>query len=705
MEPETCRSGCFEMRVSKSSHFQRQKSKYAEHCCVPLCTASSKYNGVLSFHCFPKVPALRRQWLVNIRREKLLITSHTKVCSRHFSFDYLVQPTTPVGRMRLVKCAVPTLFQWNEYNVQKARSNVSVRAGEPSEPDPEDEHKHNIDFLMDHDYCSAPEPAAMDISASTAKDMPNKNKDPKKEIQEPHVQQEFGLQRLAGSGADDCVSASCTYKRCKMAESSRRYYCSVPFCSSNTQQCPYLSFHDFPVNIDVREQWIKAIRREEGLSFRVLRGSTFVCSQHFNPGDIYTSVSGRIRVKQGAVPSRFHWNDFGSSLQESEYQHVLKRPRVANLDDPQLMVLPVVSKIEVSLDALAKDHNYAGCPFPDILDSATQGIKDLEHQVLTLETEIQQTVQKPEPLIFKVCRTDGDFQYYTRFSSMEVFIVFWESVYPSASRLVYWSKAQQTVLESSSYEKRLPLIDELFLFFCRVAAGLREKTLSAIFDVSLFTVNHIILTWTNYLYLILGSLPMWMTRGQVQATMPEEVKLHCPQVRVIIDYTEIHCEPAPSHCLQPETPQKYKKHITYKSMIGIAPCGLITFVSKLYNGSLSDAVITKKSQILELLEPGDGVIANKCSSTEKMLSEVGATLLISPVENSPQLSTKDTCKTQAIARLRALGERAIDRVKRYCLWDGPVPLSMVGSVNQLWTVCCLISNYQEPLDITEEKTV
>ncbi|XP_077946752.1 uncharacterized protein LOC144388777 [Gasterosteus aculeatus] len=323
-------------------------------------------------------------------------------------------------------------------------------------------------------------------------------------------------------------------------------------------------------------------------------------------------------------------------------------------------------------------------------------IQELEFQVVSLELEIQQLTvkQQQQPLIFKFCVTDEDFRYYTKFSSKEVFTVFWESVYPSASGLLYWSKAQQTAQETPSPQRKLPLIDELFMFLCRVAAGLQEKTLSTIFEVSLSTVSRIILTWTSYLYQVLGSLPLWMTREQVQATMPDKFKLYCPQVRVIIDCTEIRCETASSLLLQSETFSNYKTHTTFKGLIGIAPCGVITFVSKLYTGSISDIEITQQSQILQLLQPEDGVMADKGFQIEKMLSQVGATLIIPPLKKSNQLTTADTLKTQAIARLRILVERAIRRVMEYHIWDGLVPLSMVVSVNQLWAICCLLSNYQ-----------
>ncbi|XP_008428210.1 uncharacterized protein LOC103477091 isoform X3 [Poecilia reticulata] len=445
---------------------------------------------------------------------------------------------------------------------------------------------------------------------------------------------------------------------------------------------------------DIRACWVRAIRRDEGPSFQIIRGSTYVCSQHFAPEDLSTSASGRIRIRQGAVPSRFHWNDWGRSLQAPESVFILTKKYfgAAGQDDFQKMPDPGDCTEEGLLaSAVAKDHDYA-CNLPGKLDTATRRIEELELQVLSLEMEIQQlTLKKKLPLIFRFCVTDEDFRHYTKFNSKEVFAVFWESVKPSASRLVYWSKAQRSAEETPSPQRKPPLIDELFMFLCRVAAGLQEKTLSSIFEVSLPTVSRIILTWTSYLYQVLGSLPLWMTREQVEATMPDKLKQCCPQVRVAVACTEIRCETARS-----------KNHTTFKGLIGIAPCGIITFVSKLYRGSISDIEITRKSEILALLRPGDGVVADEGFRIEKILSEVGAALIVPPLTKP---TSKDTQKTQAVAGLRILVERAIRRVKEYQIWDGLVPLSLVGSVNQLWVVCCLMANYQGPLDLKGDKPV
>ncbi len=81
---------------------------------------------------------------------------------------------------------------------------------------------------------------------------------------------------------------------------------------------------------------------------------------------------------------------------------------------------------------------------------------------------------------------------------------------------------------------------------------------------SLSAVSLTILTWTNYFYQVLGLLPLWMTREHVKGTMPDKFKLDCPQVRVIIDCTEIRCEAASSLSLESETFSNYKNHTTFK---------------------------------------------------------------------------------------------------------------------------------------------
>lgn len=79
-------------------------------------------------------------------------------------------------------------------------------------------------------------------------------------------------------------------------------------------------------------------------------------------------------------------------------------------------------------------------------------------------------------------------------------MVFWESIAPSASRLIL---AQKAGMGSATPRpnRKLPLIDKFFLYCCRGAACLKE--VADIFCVSVRTVNRIIINRTNYLYLVL----------------------------------------------------------------------------------------------------------------------------------------------------------------------------------------------------------
>ena len=69
------------------------------------------------------------------------------------------------------------------------------------------------------------------------------------------------------------------------------------------------------------------------------------------------------------------------------------------------------------------------------------------------------------------------------------------------------------------------------------------------------------------------------------------------------------------------------------------------------------------------------------------LLPLGVTLNIPPFLGSDsQMAADDVVKTQEIASLRIYIERAINKIKNFHVWDGVVPLSLIGVVNQIWSV-------------------
>ena len=139
----------------------------------------------------------------------------------------------------------------------------------------------------------------------------------------------------------------------------------------------------------------------------------------------------------------------------------------------------------------------------------------------------------------------------------------------------------------------------------------------------------------------------------------------------------------------------YKSGTSLKSLIGIRPHGVVRFVSALYTGSISDKEITRCRGILDLLEPNDSVMADNIGG---MATSRRVSLNLPPhLSSGGQFSSKEVKETKTIAKLRIHVERAIRRIKEYHIYDTPIPLSLLGTVNQLWTVTCLLVNFQGPL--------
>jgi len=64
-----------------------------------------------------------------------------------------------------------------------------------------------------------------------------------------------------------------------------------------------------------------------------------------------------------------------------------------------------------------------------------------------------------------------------------------------------------------------------------------------------------------------------------------------------------------------------------------------------------------------------------------------------------QFIRSEVAETQEIATFRIYVERVIQRVKDNNLFKTVTPLSMVGTVCQLWTIALLLTNFQGPLII------
>ena len=163
------------------------------------------------------------------------------------------------------------------------------------------------------------------------------------------------------------------------------------------------------------------------------------------------------------------------------------------------------------------------------------------------------------------------------------------------------------------------------------------------------------------LYRELRLLFLWPSQDAIGVRLPSHFCQY-PKTRVIINCTELFIQWPSSLQSQLLTYSLYKHHNTFKILVGISPGGVVTFVSELWGGRVSDHLLTEKSGILELLQPGDNVMADRGFDIQDILAPLGVTLNIPPfLDQKPQLSVWEVTETKCIGEVQIhVGEQLIE---------------------------------------------
>lgn len=331
----------------------------------------------------------------------------------------------------------------------------------------------------------------------------------------------------------------------------------------------------------------------------------------------------------------------------------------------------------------------------------------------------------------------NSFLYYTGFANYEKFKEILQFVVPNEDRsyiVRYGSKLKpelritadqlfsadvdRTCLPYSQVQRtpcrkarpgKLTLEDEFLLFLIRLRQGFYVGALADLFRIDISTASTTLTTWTNYLFVQLGQLKIWPHRDTIIAQHPRRFHEEHPDTIVILDATEFKVETPSSLVLQSAVYSNYKSTQTLKGLIAIEPRGGIIFVSQLFPGSISDKELVLRSGILELMQtkldaaellPGDVILADKGFLIAEEVEKLGLRLNIPPFKRGQaQFTPEDVELTKSIARHRVHVERAIRKVKCFALFQKPICASMFGTVNQLWTISCLLTNFQPPIII------
>lgn len=441
-------------------------------------------------------------------------------------------------------------------------------------------------------------------------------------------------------------------------------HCAAIGCTNSDEKNKKLSlgltFHSFPLKRPgVLKSWVHAVKRK---NFTPTTCS-FLCSEHFKEGDFQLQpFTAQRQVKQDAVPSIFSFTPPPKVRRRTSYE--------------------IGANVSIAEDA-GPSHKEE-CIQTSL---KSEDVTSLENQVQELEAENKALKDKLERGPCSVLsQKDSSFRDLCGFSKDVFFVIF--------SFFCF-----QTELPSKTKKCKLVLEDQVFLTLIKSRQGFTDRVLSVLFDLKLCSVQNIFKKCLNVMYQKSKATSInWPSKEQVQAYMPPIFQKNFPACRVIIDATEFYVQKPGNPTQQQASFSSYQNNNTLKALIDIAPSGAISFISDLWLGSISDQDLTHRCKLLEKLEPGDTVLADRgFTSLQCEFEKIGVTLSTPTfLRDKIQFEVEERGENKRVSSHRCHVERAIGKLKRFKILDKLVPINM-KNFEEIYYVCAFLSNFSEPL--------
>lgn len=482
-----------------------------------------------------------------------------------------------------------------------------------------------------------------------------------------------------------------------------------------------MSFHSLPISQPyLLQKWLRKIRHPVKVN-----KYTKICGMHFE---------GNRRSGEDDMPKIFPWTyirppprDRSNTVQQLVQVSPERAVEESSERADMTLQMPMDGgesperAAEESLERAAEESPERAAKEPPERAESADATLQVSAATLTTDTLSQTTItitpdtvicsninstqsvhcaaQTPHSFMGGLCidnisASDRLVQLYTGFTDFNTLKLCFDFLGPSICDLQYHNQPKKGTGKGAP--RILSPINEFLLVLCRLRLHLLEEDLAFRFKISQSSVSRIFITWINLLYCKFKEVDIWPSREQVDYYMPIKFQEQYPMTRCILDATEIFIEQPSSPTAQQLTFSCYKNHNTLKALIGITPSGAISFVSTLFGGCISDRELTIKSGVLEKLETGDSIMADKGFLIADLLEPLGVTLNIPPLKQCDQFSEAQMIETRRIASQRVHVERAIGRIKTFHILSH-VPNTIAGIIDQVFFVCAVLTNFKKPL--------
>ncbi|XP_034042965.1 uncharacterized protein LOC117525241 [Thalassophryne amazonica] len=261
---------------------------------------------------------------------------------------------------------------------------------------------------------------------------------------------------------------------------------------------------------------------------------------------------------------------------------------------------------------------------------------------------------------------------------------------------------------------KLSKFQQLLLTLMRLRLDLRNQDLAYRFGVKVGTVTRTVHRMVNIMSsTLVPTAVFWPSRAELRKNLPAALHSSHPDCVVIVDcFTVPFEEPvfqgSQQHRVASSSQGIGTSHNVLKYLIGVAPQGVVTFVSRGALGNVSDKCLAEGCGLLCKLLPGDVVLASRDLDICESVAARGAVFQISSnysdkgeahgmsESSAPPEASADT------ATVHDHVEKVISMVKqRYTMLTGPVEspfttaserTSNLSTFDKIVQVACALNN-------------
>ena len=472
--------------------------------------------------------------------------------------------------------------------------------------------------------------------------------------------------------------------------------CAAVGCSNRADPGTAVKFYKFPVADERRKLWVAAMRRENWKP----TDSSRICSDHFVGAEksndplspayvpkLFEHV--RTPVKRKAERDLVAYERRAKrklTFEESKTQTPVKVDASGNDFTEAMADLPGAYGAEVESDPVA------------VSSVSSQTDMDMEHLTRLEETNnclVLESKRMPH------APGQGDTLSIESFEKDNAKVLFYTGLQSFGTMMGIFEHVRKRVPQH--HRHTLSLFQQFLIVLMKLRLNCRDQDLAYRFGIHQSTVCRIFQRWIRVMHVMLGPLVKWPERDELRKTLPLEFRKHFPGCAVIIDCFEVFCERPSDLMARAQTYSHYKSHNTAKFLIGVAPQGVITFISHAWGGRASDKFITEHCGLLSHLNPGDQVLADRGFTVEDSVGMFCAELVMPPfTKGKKQLSRLKLDSARQVSRVRIHVERVIGMLRqKYTILSGTLPIAFLmhddkatscAFIDKVVTVCCALCN-------------